>query len=58
VAFSDFIDWAGWDEDEAAEVMEYMLRLIMSFLATPDPQRNEQELRGFLRRRFVPALGL
>jgi AcrR family transcriptional regulator len=58
VAFSDFIDWAGWDEDEAAEVMEYMLRLIMSFLATPDPQRNEEELRGFLRRRFVPALGL
>jgi len=38
--------------------MEYMLRLIMSFLASPDPQRNEQELRDFLRRRFVPALGL
>jgi len=33
-------------------------RLIMSFLASPDPQRNEQELRDFLRRRFVPALGL
>jgi len=58
VAFSDFIDAAGWGEAEATEVMEYMLRLIMSFLASPDPQRNEQELRDFLRRRFVPALGL
>jgi len=58
VAFSDFIDAAGWDEAEAAEIMEYMLRLIMSFLASPDPQRSEQELRDFLRRRFVPALGL
>lgn len=58
VAFSDFIDAAGWDEAEATEVMEYMLRLIMSFLASPDPPRSEQELRDFLRRRFVPALGL
>ncbi len=58
VAFSDFIEAAGWSEDQATEVMEYMLRLIMSFLASPDPQRGDQELRDFLRRRFVPALGL
>lgn len=58
VAFSDFIDAAGWDEAEATEAMEYMLRLIMSFLASPAPHRDEQELRDFLRRRFVPALGL
>ncbi len=58
VAFGDFIDAAGWDEAESTEVMEYMLRLIMSLLASPDPKRNDQELRDFLRRRFVPALGL
>lgn len=58
VAFSDFFETAGWDEAEATEVMEYMLRLIMSFLASPDPQRSEEELRDFLMRRFVPALGL
>lgn len=58
VAFGDFIEKAGWDEVETAEVMEYMLRLIMSFLASPEPKRSEQELRDFLRRRFVPALHL
>ena len=58
VAYGDFIDAAGWDEKETNEVMEYMLRLIMSLLASPDPERSDQELRDFLRRRFVPALGL
>ncbi|MGB5812792.1 MAG: TetR/AcrR family transcriptional regulator [Polyangiales bacterium] len=58
VAFGDFVDAAGWDENETTEVMEYMLRLIMSFLASPDPERSDQELRDFLRRRFIPALGL
>ena len=58
VAFGDFIEAAGWDEKETTEVMEYMLRLIMSLLASPDPERSDQELRDFLRRRFVPSLGL
>ncbi|MEM7136213.1 MAG: TetR/AcrR family transcriptional regulator [Myxococcota bacterium] len=58
VAFGDFIDGAGWDEKETTEVMEYMLRIIMSFLASPDPQRSDQELRDLLRRRFLPSLGL
>ena len=38
--------------------MEFMLRLILSLLAAPEPRRTEQELREFLRRRLVPALGL
>lgn len=58
VALSEIIDATGWDEDEAAESMEFMLRMILSLLATPEPRRTEDELREFLRRRLVPALGL
>ena len=58
VALSEIIDATGWDEDEAAESMEFMLRMILSLLATPEPRRTEEELREFLRRRLVPALGL
>jgi AcrR family transcriptional regulator len=58
VALAEIIEDTGWDEDEAAESMEFMLRMILSLLATPEPRRTEGELRGFLRRRLVPALGL
>jgi AcrR family transcriptional regulator len=58
VALAEIIDATGWDEDEAAESMEFMLRMILSLLATPEPRRTDEELRQFLRRRLVPALGL
>ncbi len=58
VALSEIIESTGWDEDEAAEAMEFMLRMILSLLAAPEPVRSESELRDFLRRRLVPALGL
>ena len=58
VALAEIIDATGWDEEEAAESMEFMLRMILSLLATPEPRRTEDELREFLRRRLVPALGL
>lgn len=58
VAFSEIIDATGWGEAEATEAMECMLRMILSLLAAPDPERTEDELRGFLMRRLVPALGL
>jgi AcrR family transcriptional regulator len=58
IAFGDIIETVGWDETEAAEAMELMLRMILSLLAAPEPHRTEQELGGFLRRRLVPALGL
>jgi AcrR family transcriptional regulator len=58
VALAEIIDAAGWDEEEAAESMEFMLRVSLSLLATPEPRRTEEELRQFLRRRLVPALGL
>ncbi len=58
VAFAEIIETTGWGEAEAAEAMEFMLRMILSLLAAPEPRRSEQELREFLRRRLVPALGL
>jgi AcrR family transcriptional regulator len=58
VALAEVIDATGWSEGEAAESMEFMLRMILSLLATPEPRRTEDELRQFLRRRLVPALGL
>ena len=58
VALAEIIDSTGWDEAEAAEAMEFMLRMILSLMAAPQPSRSEQELREFLRRRLVPALGL
>ena len=58
VALAEIIDATGWDEEEAAESMEFLLRMILSLLATPEPRRTEDELREFLRRRLVPALGL
>ncbi len=58
VALGEMIEEAGWDEGEANEAMEYMLRIILSLLAAPEPQRSEQELRQFLFRRLVPALGV
>jgi len=58
IAFADIIAKTAWDDAEATEAMEFMLRMILSLLAAPEPQRSEQELRGFLMRRLVPALGL
>ena len=58
IAFSEIIEASGWDDAEATESMEFMLRMILSLLASPEPRRSEQELRAFLRRRLVPALAL
>lgn len=58
VALADIIETASWNEAEAAESMEFVLRLILSLLAAPEPERSEDELRELLRRRLVPALGL
>jgi len=58
VALSEIIESTGWDEGEATEAMEFMLRMILSLLAAPEPVRSEDELRDFLGRRLVPALGL
>ena len=58
VAFSEIIEASGWDDAEATESMEFLLRMILSLLASPEPRRSEQDLRAFLRRRLVPGLAL
>jgi len=49
---------ACWNDVDALEAAECMLRLLLSLLLAPAPKRNEDELRSFLERRLVPALGL
>jgi AcrR family transcriptional regulator len=57
-ALEDLVQAAGWNREEADEAIETMLRMLLSLLAAPEPQRDESELRGFLARRLLPALGL
>lgn len=51
-------DAAGWSDQELAECGELIMRLLLSLMASPLPGRSEHELRGFLERRLLPALGL
>lgn len=48
----------GWNDEEADEAAEIMLRFMHSLLWAPDPQRDAAETRAFLERRLLPALGL
>jgi AcrR family transcriptional regulator len=57
-AVKDLVEAAAWNGDEADEAVEVMLRMVLSLLAAPEPRRTEDELRAFLTRRLVPALGL
>jgi AcrR family transcriptional regulator len=49
---------ASWNDREATEAVEVMLRYLLTLLVAPAPRRNRRELRSFLERRMVPALGL
>lgn len=47
------VDWAshGYDEASLAELVEFTLRIMLSFFAAPnDPSRTPDQLRRFLRR--------
>lgn len=57
-ALRDLEAAAGWSATEADECVEMMLRTLLTLLVAPAPERNERELRAFLERRLVPALGL
>jgi AcrR family transcriptional regulator len=57
-ALKDLVHSAGWSRDEAEEAVETMLRTLLSLLVAPEPRRSEPELRDYLMRRLVPALGL
>jgi AcrR family transcriptional regulator len=52
------VDAAGWSAREADEVVEVVLRMVLSLLITPAPRRSPAALRAFLRRRLLPGLGL
>jgi AcrR family transcriptional regulator len=52
------IDTAGWHGREQDEVIEMILRLVLSLLVTSAPARRPAELRQFLRRRLLPGIGL
>lgn len=49
---------AGWNAEEAEEAVELMLRMLLSFLLAPLPERSEDDLRRFFERRLAAALGL
>jgi hypothetical protein len=45
------------DDLPVEEVVEWVLRTVLSLLAMPSPvERDERELRAFLRRFLVPGL--
>ncbi|MGH0029217.1 MAG: TetR/AcrR family transcriptional regulator [Myxococcota bacterium] len=52
------IDAAGWTPEQAEECGEVILRMAVSLLAAPSPGRSPDQMRGFLARRLLPALGL
>jgi AcrR family transcriptional regulator len=47
------------EDEELDEIVEVGLRFMISLLTQPGTKkRSEKEMRGFLERRFLPALGL
>lgn len=50
------VEAAGWDDAEAAEAIEVLVRFVLSLLTAPGPHQDPTTLRAFLRRRMVPAL--
>ena len=49
----------GWSDQETREAYETIARAVTSFLTVPpDPSLGEDDLRGLLQRRLLPALGL
>ncbi len=59
VVLSPVFELAPQLADEIDEVTEVTLRFALSLLMVPAPEeRCEEELRAFLRRRLLPAIGL
>jgi AcrR family transcriptional regulator len=52
------VDEAGWDDAEADEAVEFMLRVLLTLLVAPGDKREPRTLRPFLERRLLPGLGL
>ncbi|MFC7341323.1 TetR/AcrR family transcriptional regulator [Saccharopolyspora griseoalba] len=52
------VDWAalGYTGDQLDELLEFLLRVLLSFADDPLPGRDGEQLRAFLRRWVTPAL--
>jgi len=49
----------GWSPEDTREAYEVIARAVLSYLTIPPPdQVSEESLRGSLRRRLLPALGV
>ena len=55
-ALDRLVKAASWSDEEADECVEWMLRVLLSLLVAPAPQRSEEQLRGLLERRLAPVL--
>lgn len=54
--FAPAIEAAGWRDAEADAPLELILRMFLSLIISPSPERTPGELRAFLRRHLVPGL--
>lgn len=52
------VDWtaAGYDGAEFTELLEFLLRILLSFVEDPMPSRSGAQLRNYLRRWVMPAV--
>jgi len=55
---SPAIEAAGWSKADADASLELILRVVLSLIISPSPERNPEELRAFLYRHLIPGLGL
>ncbi len=52
------VEAAGWNEAEADAGLELILRIFLSLVISPSPERSTEEIRAFLYRHLIPGLDL
>ena len=57
-ALAAAIEAAGWSRADADAGLELILRMVLSLIVSPSPERSPEELRAFLYRHLIPGLGL
>lgn len=57
-ALAPAIEAASWSEDAADAGLEMILRVFLSLILSPAPERSPEDLRAFLHRHLIPGLGL
>ena len=59
VLFGSIFQDDSYSLEELKEISEFSIRFLLSLLLVESPQeRNEKDLRGFVARRLLPAVGL